>query len=135
MPVARSTSTCPPAFTASLLTPRRLESDRITTFAGAPPAANRSKALTRAAGSAMPVFGASPWALTATKARPARTTMQLALVHVAGELMTNLLKESDPPFSDRIRMVWFAREEVAGVRQGFGRFRVSPSYRVDTHHA
>ena len=60
-PVARSTMTRPPAFTASLLTPRRLESDRITTFAGAPPAANRSKALTRATGSAIPVFGGSPW--------------------------------------------------------------------------
>ena len=29
MPVARSTATRPPAFTASLLTPRRLESDRM----------------------------------------------------------------------------------------------------------
>ena len=45
----------------------------------------------RAAGSAMPVFDGSPLALTATKARPARTTMQLALVHVARERMTNLL--------------------------------------------
>ena len=54
VPVARSTLTRPPAFTASLLTPRRLESDRITTFAGAPPAANRSKALTSATGSAIP---------------------------------------------------------------------------------
>ena len=70
----------------------------------------------------MPVFGGYTLARTATKARPARTTMQLALVHVAGDLMTNLLRETDRPGRSDPN-VWFAREEVAGVRQGFGRFR------------
>ena len=48
--------------------------------------------------------------------------MQLALVHVARELMTNLPREGHAP-SDRIAMVWFGPQEVAGVRQEFGRFR------------
>ena len=59
--LARSTVTRPPAFRASLLTPRRLESDRTTTFAGAPPAAKWSKALRSADGSAIPVLGGWPW--------------------------------------------------------------------------
>jgi hypothetical protein len=67
------------------------------------------------------VFGRSPSALTTTIARPTRTTTPLALIDVAREPIPK------PPErrrdTQRIAMVWIALDEVAGVRQGFGRFR------------
>ena len=42
--------------------------------------------------------------------------------------------ETQPALADPIARVWFALEEVAGVRQGFGRFRARNSSQRQRRH-
>src|SRR5688572_11756797 len=121
VPAARSTRTRPPAFTDSVLIPRRLASDKMTTSAGGPAAAKRSNAAASAAGSATPLWRrCCSAARTAVSAHIPRAAAQTTVVHVVLERMTNLQRKAPP--GEVPVMLDGAADEDAGMRQGVGRF-------------